>query len=122
MKDRFGHRITLDEEKAELKNQFGHEIVFNADEAHYKDGQGNEAIFNGDNIQFKCNKFNCGDGTEPMVLGNTLKDLLSQLISAITALTVPTPHGPSGAPLNSAQFNQIKSQLDKMLSQLSNTD
>ena len=57
-----------------------------------------------------------------MVLGDTLKDLLSQLIGAINAITVPTPNGTSGTPLNSAQFNKIKAKLGDILSQLSNTD
>ena len=67
-------------------------------------------------------QFNVGDGAEPMVLGNTLKGLLEDLISAITSITVPTPHGPSGTPINSAQFSAINSRLKTMLSQLSNTD
>ena len=96
--------------------------MFDGDEAHYKDGFSNEAIFNENNIQFKCKKFNVGNGNEHMVLGDTLKGLLEQLIGAINSITVPTPHGPSGTPLNSAQFNSIKSQLGKILSQLSNTD
>ena len=122
LKDQFGHVATFDEKKAELLDQFEHKVVFNEDEAHYTDKFENEVIANGDNIQFKCKKFNVGDGKEHMVLGDTLKDLLDQLIGAITSITVPTPHGPSGTPLNSAQFNQIKSQLSKILSKLSNTD
>lgn len=122
LKDQFGHVATFDNDKAELVDQFEHKVVFNEDEAHYTDKFGNEAIANGDNIQFKCKKFNVGNGNEHMVLGDTLKGLLEQLISAITSITVPTPHGSSGTPLNSAQFNQIKSQLSKILSQLSNTD
>ena len=122
LKDQFGHTALFNEEKAEIADQFEHKIVFNGDEAHYTDKFNNEAIFNEDNIQFKCKKFNVGNGNEHMVLGDTLKGLLEQLIGAINSLTVPTPHGPSGTPLNSAQFNSIKSQLSKILSQLSNTD
>ena len=122
LKDQFGHTALFDEEKVEIADQFEHKIVFNGDEAHYTDKFNNEAIFNEDNIKFKCKKFNVGNGNEHMVLGDTLKGLLEQLIGAINSLTVPTPHGPSGTPLNSAQFNSIKSQLSKILSQLSNTD
>ena len=122
LKDQFGHTALFDEEKAEIADQFEHKIVFNGSEARYTDKFNNEAVFNEDNIQFKCKKFNVGNGNEHMVLGDTLKGLLEQLIGAINSLTVPTPHGPSGTPLNSAQFNSIKSQLSKILSQLSNTD
>lgn len=122
LQDQFKHVVTLDEEKAELKDKFGHVITFDEEKAHYKDEKGNEATFNEDNIQFKCNKFNVGEGNEPMVLGDTLKGLLEDLISAIKTITVATPHGPSGTPINSAQFSAINSRLKTMLSKLSNTD
>ena len=77
---------------------------------------------NEDNVKVSTKKFNVGDGGEQMVLGNTLVSLLEQLISAINSLTVLTPHGPSGTPVNAAQFSQIKSKLKTMLSDLSNTD
>lgn len=122
LKDQFGHVVTLDEKKAELKDQFDHVITFDEEKAHMIDKFSNEATFNQDNIQFKCAKFNVGDGSEPMVLGETLKGLLEDLISAITSITVPTPHGISGTPINSSQFSAINSRLKTMLSQLSNTD
>ena len=122
LKDQFGHVVTLDEKKAELKDQFDHVITFDEEKAHMIDKFSNEATFNQDNIQFKCAKFNVGDGAEPMVLGETLKGLLEDLISAITSITVPTPHGISGTPINSSQFSAINSRLKTMLSQLSNTD
>lgn len=67
-------------------------------------------------------KINHNSGKEPMVLGETLTDILSQLIGAITAITVPTPQGVSGNPLNAAQFNAIKSKLDTILSKKSNLE
>ena len=57
-----------------------------------------------------------------MVLGDTLKKILEELIDAINSLTVSTPHGPSGTPLNAATFSSIKGKLDTILSQISNTD
>lgn len=56
------------------------------------------------------------DSLEKMVLGETLKGLLEGLIDAITALTVPTAVGPSGTPINAADFMQIKADLANMLS------
>src|SRR3990167_10173306 len=53
---------------------------------------------------------------EPLVLGNELVSVLSDILSEIIKLTVPTGSGPSGNPLNSAKFSAIKSKLKKMLS------
>jgi hypothetical protein len=66
-------------------------------------------------------KVNIGDGAdsanEPAVLGETLKGLLGETMDAINALTVPTPAGPSGTPVNAAQFASIKARLTQALSQ-----
>lgn len=97
-------------------------IVANEDEFHIKDQFGNESIFNKDNVQIITQKFNVATGKEKMVLGDTLKKILEELIDAINSLTVSTPHGPSGTPLNAATFSSIKGKLDTILSQISNTD
>lgn len=54
---------------------------------------------------------------EPAVLGNTLKDILGELIDAIEAITVPTALGPSGTPMNKASFIAIKNKLKDFLSE-----
>ena len=79
-------------------------------------------MMNEENVKISTEKFNVGEGSEQMVLGNTLLSLLEQLLDAIISITVVTPHGPSGTPLNAAQFTQIKGKLKTMLSNLSNTD
>ena len=89
---------------------------------HIIDHFGNEAIFNEENVKILTTKFNVGEGKEQMVLGNTLVDLLSQLIDAITNMTVLTHVGQSGTPVNSATFSAIKERLNEILSELSNTD
>lgn len=114
--------ITMDKDKTEFKDAFENTFVVNKDETHYTDKHGNEVILNDDHTQFKCNKFDIGDGAEPLVLGQTLVDTLGQLCDAIKSITVPTPHGPSSTPINAAQFASIKSNLKTILSQLSNTD
>lgn len=75
----------------------------------------------GDEISLKMTQdsFVVNNGDESMVLGDTLKGLMSDLIDAITQLTVPTSMGPSGTPTNSAKFLQIKNKLDDMLSKKS---
>ena len=65
---------------------------------------------------------NHNDGGEPMVLGDTLKNILGELIDAITALTVVTPAGPSSTPSNAVQFTTVKQKLSNFLSQKSNLD
>ncbi len=57
-----------------------------------------------------------GSGEEPIVKGDTLVDVLGDLIDAINQMTHPTPAGPSGPPVNAAVFSQIKSRLKIILS------
>jgi hypothetical protein len=57
------------------------------------------------------------NANEQAVLGNTLVDLLGQLIDAITKETHGTPTGPSGPPLNAFEFKAIKARLDTALSE-----
>jgi len=66
---------------------------------------------------------NLGDQSlEPIVKGDTLVDLLSQLIDAITQQVYLTPSGPSSTgPTNIATFNKIKNQLKTALSELNST-
>ena len=58
------------------------------------------------------------EATEPMVLGESLKGLLEELINAINAITVPTPVGPSGPPKNAPQFSGISAKLNNILSEV----
>ncbi len=44
-----------------------------------------------------------------------LKKLLEDLITAISQLTVPTGVGPSGTPINTAVFTQIKTRIGNFL-------
>lgn len=94
----------------------------NEKEFKIKDHWGNEAIFNEGNVKILTNKFDIGEGNQQMVLGNTLVEILEQLIDAIINLTVLTPHGKSGTPLNASTFSDIKNKLETILSKLSNTD
>jgi|TARA_B100000073_G_C23370824_1_gene426877 hypothetical protein len=56
------------------------------------------------------------DAVEPVVLGDTLLGLLEELCDALIAETHPTPVGPSGPPINSADYSSIKSRLKTFLS------
>lgn len=58
-----------------------------------------------------------GAALESLVLGDTLKGLLEQILDGIVVMTIPSPLGPLGPPANSATFTAIKAQLTTMLSQ-----
>jgi hypothetical protein len=60
---------------------------------------------------------------EPLVRGNTLKDLMERLIDLIVAQVYQTPSGPTAVgPTNQADFRQLRSELSKMLSTLNFTE
>lgn len=77
------------------------------------DNDGNISI---SNTSGKLVTVGAGDN-EVAVLGDAWKELLEGLIDAIGALTVPTGVGPSGVPINKAQFDAIKARLSTALSQ-----
>lgn len=108
----------------------GHRVVFNdkdgSEEVLVQHSNGSALIkLDKDGNVFVVNssgkKVNIGDGAdsanEPAVLGATLKGLLEETMDAIKAITVPTPSGPSGTPVNFAQFDSIKARLQQALSQ-----
>jgi hypothetical protein len=94
----------------------------------YKDEFNNEFILNDENIQLKPNKhLNIGDGSEPMMLGETFKtifedftDALSKMATYCAAIQVGTAMGPSTVPTNAAQFTQIASDLSALKEQYKN--
>jgi len=111
-----GHQILMDEQSGSEFIRIKHK---NGETMIEMDSQG--AIF----ITNKSGqKVNIGDGAdtanEPALLGTTTKDLIGQIIDAIMALTVPTGVGPSGTPVNAAQFAAVKAQLQTALSQTVN--
>jgi hypothetical protein len=88
----------------------------------------------GDNININTNDrnilINSGNGKvdignnelEPLVKGDTLVRLLSELIDTINQMQFLTPSGPSAVgPINVPNFNSIKSKLNDVLSGLNRT-
>jgi len=61
------------------------------------------------------------NASEPVVLGDKLVSILSDLIDAITKETHPTGTGPSGPPINSADYLKIKQKLKTILSSQNKT-
>lgn len=61
--------------------------------------------------------------TEPLVRGNTLKQILETMIDLINSQVYRTPSGPTAVgPENRAQFNSLKRKLAEMLSTLNYTE
>lgn len=56
------------------------------------------------------------DAVEAAVKGDTLKTQLEDLITQIVSITVPTPVGFSGVPVNAAAINALSSLLVNILS------
>jgi|TARA_B110000444_G_scaffold250594_1_gene277265 hypothetical protein len=57
------------------------------------------------------------DEAEPVALGQTLVDWLQELCDALSAETHPTACGPSGTPINAADYSSLKSKAPDILSQ-----
>lgn len=55
---------------------------------------------------------------QPFMLGNDTVDLMGKIIDAITQITVFTQMGTSSVPLNVAQFEELKAQLEQLKSKL----
>lgn len=66
---------------------------------------------------------NTNKSNEPLVRGNTLKELLETMIDLINAQVFRTPSGPTAiGPENRAEFNTLKRRLSEMLSTLNYTE
>ena len=77
-------------------------------------------ITNGSNytIETETGEIHLGNGgsEEPLVLGDTLVELLNELCTELQAMTHPTPAGPSGPPVNAPKFGAIAGKLKTILS------
>ena len=72
-------------------------------------------------INIKSSKISINDGTEPIILGNQLVNLLNDLIAEIAASLVTTAIGQSPL-INSAQILAFQNQLEQLKSLVSFTD
>lgn len=88
----------------------GDDIVINTNDRNVLVNSGNGQINLGD------------DNLEPLVKGDTLVELLAELIDTINQMQFLTPSGPSAiGPVNVPNFNSIKSKLNNTLSRLNKT-
>jgi hypothetical protein len=85
------------------------EMKINSDSVNIIDKQ---LVINGETVTI-------AEGTEPLVLGQQLVTLLTNLINQISILTVTcsSPGSPSSPPINGPVISQLSSQLQQLLSQ-----
>ena len=126
-KDEFDNEITcgdgeIDVKVAEDKAEFKYK---KDDGFTYKDQFNNEIVCKNGEIDItgqtikESGTIQHNSGSEPMVKGQTLMNWLNNLCTAVMAITVPTAVGPSGVPVNAAQFATLQGQLNNILSQKS---
>lgn len=98
-------------------------LIGDSEKMEFKDKFGNVITSNEENVNITvAGKFNVNSGKEPMVLGQTLVDLLSEILDAIKQITVVTPVGTSSVPVNIASFTSAQQKLKNILSTISNLD
>ena len=83
----------------------GNETVGISTNGTFNVDSGGETIINSPEIYLGL------DAVEPVVLGDTLLGLLEELCDALAAETHPTPVGPSGPPINAAQYSSINTLI-----------
>lgn len=120
--------FTIDNGFGGAQMDFGADVVLTTDR-----NSSNVSVNTGDGqIRLNTDDGGSSPGTgqkEPLVRGETLVNLLSELIDAIISQIYKTPTGPTmgtgpggGGPLNIATFQKIQSQLDKIKSTLNFTE
>ena len=97
-------------------------IESNETQFHLIDQFENEITLKDGEVDIVSKKINHNKGNEPMVLGDTLKGILSDLIDAILTMTMMSPSGLTSPPSNAAQFTAIKGKLNTILSKISNLE
>ena len=113
-------RIILNARKQELIGFSSEGIAFSSDKIFSIDSRN---LF-----ELESKRINLGlNAEEPALLGNTtadwlndLCDILKQIITEIKAITVPTGVGPSGIPINSANFTKINSNVQTLVDNIEN--
>lgn len=106
-------------EKGEDKMSLSYELGIGL---KYKDEFENEVTAKEGQVDVISKKINHNSGKEPMVLGNTLADLLNEFLAAVQKITVISPVGVTSVPVNIKDFAAIQAKLDTIKSQISNLE
>jgi hypothetical protein len=107
-------RIVLNARKQELIGFSSQGIAFSSDKVFSIDSR--------DLFEVESKRISLGlNAEEPALLGNTtaewltdLCDVLNRMLQEIKLITVPTGVGPSGTPINSANFTSIDSTVNSL--------
>lgn len=106
-------------EKGEDKMSLSYELGVGL---KYKDEFENEVTAKEGQVDVISKKINHNSGKEPMVLGNTLADLLNEFLAAVQKITVISPVGVTSVPVNIGDFAAIQAKLDTIKSKISNLE
>lgn len=106
-------------EKGEDKMSLSYELGVGL---KYKDEFENEVTAKEGQVDVISKKINHNSGKEPMVLGNTLADLLNEFLAAVQKITVISPVGVTSVPVNIGDFAAIQAKLYTIKSQISNLE
>lgn len=106
-------------EKGEDKMSLSYELGVGL---KYKDEFENEVTAKDGEVDIISKKINHNSGKEPMVLGNTLADLLNEFLAAVQKITVISPVGVTSVPVNVGDFAAIQAKLDTIKSKISNLE
>ena len=113
-----GHKLLLDEQEGQafvrLEHRNGAQLRLDKDGNVFVTNVDEKKVFVGSGADIP------SPNDEPAALGRTLKWKLEELIDLITKITVPTPAGASGVPVNIPQFKALKGQLSEILSETVN--
>lgn len=109
--------------KIKKEGEIKTELSYTAGEGlNYQDEFGNKIICEDNKVNIVSKNIIHNEGSESMVLGDTLSKLLSQLISEIQKITVKVSGTISSVPLNVAMLKAIASKIESIKSSKSNLD
>ncbi len=122
VQDQFLNELKIIEDGIHLKDKFENTLDIIEDGIHLKDKFEQEINITEGDIQIIGEQIRHNEGSESMVLGDTLASLLNELVTAIKAITVMTPVGVSSIPVNQANFVAIANKIDTIKSKISKVD
>jgi len=90
-------------------------LTFSSGEVSIIDEFGNSIYINSKGVLISSDSINLGENKESAVLGDTLSDLIKDIVSGISAITVTTAIGVQPI-LNKATFESLKAKIDSIKS------
>jgi len=110
--------FNLQDEESKLTITDGYEAIISKDLVHFNKTGAYEATITTDKVNFNKGGITFEMFEDKFLIKNDDANLLSELeklIDQIKLITVTTPVGPSGVPINASMFDPIKDQLGLLL-------